>query len=66
MDRMDLSVVLGFVVAVFLVSLVPGPDMLFIVANAAVGGRRAGVVAAAGSSSTCPAGSSRSPSSAAQ
>lgn len=50
MDRMDLSVVLGFVVAVFLVSLVPGPDMLFIVANAAVGGRRAGVVAAAGMS----------------
>jgi threonine/homoserine/homoserine lactone efflux protein len=47
---MDLSVVLGFVVAVFLVSLVPGPDMLFIVANAAVGGRRAGVVAAAGMS----------------
>ena len=47
---MDLSVVLGFVVAVFLVSVVPGPDMLFIVANAAVGGRRAGVVAAAGMS----------------
>jgi len=47
---MDVSVVLGFVVAVFLVSVVPGPDMLFIVANAAVGGRRAGVVAAAGMS----------------
>ena len=47
---MELSVVLGFVVAVFLVSIVPGPDMLFIVANAAVGGRRAGVVAAAGMS----------------
>jgi threonine/homoserine/homoserine lactone efflux protein len=26
---MDLSVVLGFVVAVFLVSVVPGPDMPF-------------------------------------
>ncbi|WP_327635835.1 LysE family translocator [Kribbella sp. NBC_00482] len=47
---MDVSVVLGFLVAVFLVSVVPGPDMLFIVANAAVGGRRTGVVAAAGMS----------------
>ena len=47
---MELSIVLGFVVAVFCVSIVPGPDMLFIVANAAVGGRRAGVVAAAGMS----------------
>jgi threonine/homoserine/homoserine lactone efflux protein len=50
MERMDVSVVLGFVVAVFLVSVVPGPDMLFIVANAAAGGRRTGVVAAAGMS----------------
>ena len=48
--RMELSIVLGFVVAVFFVSIVPGPDMLFIVANAAAGGRRAGVVAAAGMS----------------
>ena len=47
---MELSIVLAFVVAVFFVSVVPGPDMLFIVANAAVGGRRAGVVAAAGMS----------------
>jgi threonine/homoserine/homoserine lactone efflux protein len=47
---MELSIVLGFVVAVFFVSIVPGPDMLFIIANAAVGGRRAGVVAAAGMS----------------
>lgn len=47
---MDVSVVLGFMVAVFLVSVVPGPDMLFIVANAAAGGRRTGVVAAAGMS----------------
>ena len=45
---MDGSMLVGFVVAVFLVSVVPGPDMLFIVANAAAGGRRAGVVAAAG------------------
>ena len=50
MERMDVSVVLGFLVAVFLVSVVPGPDMLFIVANAAAGGRRTGVVAAAGMS----------------
>jgi threonine/homoserine/homoserine lactone efflux protein len=47
---MDISVVLGFLVAVFLISIVPGPDMLFIVANAAAGGRRTGVVAAAGMS----------------
>ena len=47
---MDVSVVLGFLVAVFLVSVVPGPDMLFIVANAAAGGRRTGVVATAGMS----------------
>jgi threonine/homoserine/homoserine lactone efflux protein len=50
MEGMDLSVMLGFLVAVFLVSIVPGPDMLFIVANAAAGGRRTGVVAAAGMS----------------
>jgi threonine/homoserine/homoserine lactone efflux protein len=50
MEGMDLSVILGFLVAVFLVSIVPGPDMLFIVANAAAGGRRTGVVAAAGMS----------------
>lgn len=47
---MEISIVVGFVVAVFFVSIAPGPDMLFIVANAAVGGRRAGVVAAAGMS----------------
>lgn len=47
---MEMSVILAFLVAVFLVSVVPGPDMLFIVANAAVGGRRTGVVAAAGMS----------------
>jgi threonine/homoserine/homoserine lactone efflux protein len=47
---MDLALVAAFVVAAFLLSVVPGPDMLFIVANAGVGGRRAGVVAAAGMS----------------
>ncbi|MEV0287620.1 LysE family translocator [Kribbella sp. NPDC050820] len=45
---MELSIVLGFVVAALVVSVVPGPDMLFIAANAAAGGRRAGVVAATG------------------
>ncbi|MEU4393939.1 LysE family translocator [Kribbella sp. NPDC023855] len=47
---MDLSLLISFLVAVFFISVVPGPDMLFIVANAAVGGRRAGIVAAAGMS----------------
>jgi threonine/homoserine/homoserine lactone efflux protein len=45
---MELSIVVGFVVAALVVSVVPGPDMLFIAANAAVGGRRTGVVAASG------------------
>ncbi|TDD29664.1 LysE family translocator [Kribbella turkmenica] len=45
---MELSIVIGFMVAALVVSIVPGPDMLFIAANAAAGGRRAGVVAAAG------------------
>ncbi|MEQ4208310.1 LysE family translocator [Actinopolymorpha sp. B9G3] len=47
---MNHALLIGFVVAVALVSLVPGPDMLFIVANAITGGRRAGVVAALGMS----------------
>ncbi|MEU4420552.1 LysE family translocator [Actinoplanes sp. NPDC024001] len=47
---MDLALLAAFVIAVFLLSVAPGPDMLFIVANAGVGGRRAGVVAAAGMS----------------
>lgn len=42
--------VAAFLVAVFLLSVAPGPDMLFIVANAAAGGRRAGLVAALGMS----------------
>jgi threonine/homoserine/homoserine lactone efflux protein len=44
---MELSIVVGFMVAALVVSVVPGPDMLFIAANAAAGGRQAGVVAAA-------------------
>jgi threonine/homoserine/homoserine lactone efflux protein len=47
---MNHGLLIGFVVAVALVSLAPGPDMLFIVANAISGGRRAGVVAALGMS----------------
>ena len=47
---MDLALVLAFAAAVLLLSLAPGPDMLFIVANAIGGGRRAGVVAALGMS----------------
>lgn len=47
---MDLHLVLGFVVAVALLSLAPGPDLLFVVANGVAGGRRAGLVAAVGMS----------------
>lgn len=47
---MDLTVVLAFTVAVTLLSLAPGPDMMFIVANAVAAGRRAGVTAALGMS----------------
>lgn len=47
---MDLALLAAFMIAAFLLSVAPGPDMLFIVANAGVGGRRAGVVAAAGMS----------------
>lgn len=47
---MDVGLLLAFMVAVFLLSAAPGPDMMFIVANAAIGGRRAGVVAALGMS----------------
>lgn len=45
------TVLLGFVVAVFLVCIAPGPDMLFVLAHAVSGGRRAGLVAALGMSS---------------
>lgn len=37
----ELTVVAGFAVAVLVLSLAPGPDMMFIVANAVAGGRRA-------------------------
>ncbi len=47
---MDLSIVLAFAVACAVISLVPGPDMMFIVANGIARGRAAGVVAAAGMS----------------
>ena len=47
---MNHASLVAFVVAVTLISLAPGPDMIFIVANALTGGRRAGVVAALGMS----------------
>ena len=50
MAGMDHGLILAFVAVVALISLAPGPDMLFIVANALTGGRRAGVVAALGMS----------------
>jgi len=46
----DIHVVLAFVAACTLLSLAPGPDLLFVVANGAAGGRRAGVLAALGMS----------------
>ncbi|HEV2817420.1 MAG TPA: LysE family translocator [Allosphingosinicella sp.] len=42
------SVFLGFVVAGLALNIVPGADMTFVVASAARGGRRAGIVAALG------------------
>ncbi|MGO4430406.1 LysE family transporter, partial [Streptomyces sp. MCAF7] len=47
---MELSLIAAFIAAAFLLTIAPGPDMLFIVANATAGGRRAGVVAALGMS----------------
>ncbi|MGH3661045.1 MAG: LysE family translocator [Micromonosporaceae bacterium] len=47
---MELTLIAAFVVAVFLLSVAPGPDMLFIVTNAATGGRRAGLLSALGMS----------------
>jgi threonine/homoserine/homoserine lactone efflux protein len=46
----DLHLVLAFAAATALLSLVPGPDLLFIVANGVAGGRRVGVTAALGMS----------------
>jgi threonine/homoserine/homoserine lactone efflux protein len=47
---MDLSIMLAFAVACVVISVVPGPDMMFIMANGIARGRAAGVVAAAGMS----------------
>jgi threonine/homoserine/homoserine lactone efflux protein len=47
---MDPTLFVAFAVACFVLSVVPGPDMLNIVANALAGGRRAGLVAAFGMS----------------
>ncbi|MBM7784399.1 LysE family translocator [Tenggerimyces flavus] len=47
---MDLTLLAAFAVACFVISVVPGPDMLNIVANALAGGRRAGLVSAFGMS----------------
>lgn len=47
---MDLHLLLPFVIAATLISLVPGPDMFFIIANGIAGGPRAGVSAAVGMS----------------
>lgn len=45
---MELHLVLTFVAATALLSLVPGPDLMFIIANGVTGGRRVGIVAALG------------------
>ncbi|WP_106181218.1 LysE family translocator [Prauserella shujinwangii] len=47
---MDLSVLLAFTAAALVISVVPGPDMMFVVANGIARGRRAGLVAALGMS----------------
>jgi threonine/homoserine/homoserine lactone efflux protein len=46
----DIQHLLAFVAATALLSLVPGPDMLFVIANGVSGGKRAGVTAALGMS----------------
>lgn len=48
---MDLTLLTAFAAACVVISIVPGPDMMYIVANAVAAGRRAGVVAAVGMSS---------------
>lgn len=45
---MQTHVWVAFAVASVVISIVPGPDMLYIVSNAVAGGRRAGVVSAVG------------------
>lgn len=47
---MDLSILVAFVGACVVISVVPGPDMMFILANGIARGRLAGVVAAVGMS----------------
>jgi len=47
---MDPSILLAFALACVVISVVPGPDMMFILANGIARGRAAGVVAAAGMS----------------
>ncbi|HEY0447909.1 LysE family translocator [Actinophytocola sp.] len=47
---MDPSTVIAFAVACVVISVVPGPDMMFIVANGIARGRLAGVVSAIGMS----------------
>lgn len=47
---MDASTLVAFVVACAVISIVPGPDMMFIIANGVARGRAAGVVAAVGMS----------------
>ena len=50
MADVDLHIVLAFALACVVISVVPGPDMAFIMANGIARGRAAGVVAAAGMS----------------
>ncbi len=47
---MDVSILIAFVAASAVISIVPGPDMMFIIANGVARGRAAGVVAAVGMS----------------
>ncbi|RNL86549.1 LysE family translocator [Halostreptopolyspora alba] len=47
---MSVTSVLAFAVAVFVLSVTPGPDMMFVVGNGLSGGRRVAVVAALGTS----------------
>ncbi|MBB4931085.1 threonine/homoserine/homoserine lactone efflux protein [Lipingzhangella halophila] len=47
---MSVTLVLAFALAVFVLSITPGPDMMFVVGNGLTGGRRAGMVAALGMS----------------
>lgn len=47
---MDLSILIAFAAACVVISVVPGPDMMFIAANGMARGRAAGVIAALGMS----------------